>query len=281
MNCLRAFLCSRKSTRGSRVTSRRNSTPLHTVELSSCLQYPGSGDGRETAFWGGFGVDTPIDIRERLGSHARRASIPDATTQDEIDAALAGAPADLLVGARSLAEALARQFAPVGTTPPRPPHRGPVLAVIGSTDPITLGQVRHVRSVCPDLTYIPAPDGIVHVPIALPLPGGALIQATETSERVYPAVVARRLGGVVEALDLSTVTHLVLSGGATAQAVLSQLGIGALDVAGEIFPGLPVARAGTLTIVTKSGGFGEDDIFTRLLGCLLEAPEGDNACPTD
>ena len=58
----------------------------------------------------GFGVEAAIPVHERLGGHAGRCTIPDTRSQGDIREALAAAQAegaDLLVGARGLAEALA------------------------------------------------------------------------------------------------------------------------------------------------------------------------------
>ena len=61
-----------------------------------------------------------------------------------------------------------------------------------------------------------------------------------------------------------------LTGGATAEAVLEAMGIGTLDLHGECLPGLPVARAvsgaGALTVIAKSGGFGDENTLIGLAG---------------
>ena len=219
----------------------------------------------------GFGVAQPIDIAARLGRHATGATIPDIDEQDDIDRALATVAHDLPVGARGLAEALAKRLAPIAAAPPLPPISEPVLCVIGSTDPITARQVERLRAAM-DVTYIPAPDGEApaHLP---PLRGPTVLHATRGSGAT-PAAVARRLGESVVRLAPSAGATLVLSGGATAQAVLRALGIGILALAGEAMPGVPIARAGGFTIITKSGGFGTPDALLRLLGHLGEPERG-------
>lgn len=42
-------------------------------------------------------------------------------------------------------------------------------------------------------------------------------------------------------------------------------GITVLELVGEASPGLPLARGGSLTVVTKSGGFGDEETLNRLL----------------
>lgn len=52
---------------------------------------------------------------------------------------------------------------------------------------------------------------------------------------------------------------------------MEQLGISVLELLGEALPGLPIARAGGLTVVTKSGGFGDPDTLSTLLAPYLSA----------
>lgn len=229
----------------------------------------------------GFGVDQPIDIRSRLGVHARRSMVPDVTTQADIEAAVARADADLYVGARALGEALAGRMAPErALIPVAVSKEGPLLGIIGSTDPITLAQVAHVRRAYPDLTYVEAADGMVVARDSLNGKCDALVQAAESPETTDPVAVADRLGRLAASMIAVSGTHLILSGGATAKAVLEHLDVRTVTVAGEVLPGLPVARAGAFTIITKSGGFGAADTLTRLFGRLHGTGEKDDACPT-
>ncbi len=66
------------------------------------------------------------------------------------------------------------------------------------------------------------------------------------------------------ALARMPVDALVIFGGDTAYAVLSKLGCVDLEPLGEILPGVPVSRAGGLTLVTKAGGFGPPDLAARI-----------------
>lgn len=65
---------------------------------------------------------------------------------------------------------------------------------------------------------------------------------------------------------------LVLTGGATARAVLEILGVETLEVSGEIEPGVPWAvgagRFGEIAIVTKAGGFGDTLTLQRAVQFL-------------
>ena len=203
---------------------------------------------------GGFGVAAPVSVADRLGVHGARASIPDIERQSDINAALEATPCDLLVGARGLAEAMALRLAPSAATPQVDLPEAAAICVVGSTDPITLEQVRRLRTAVPALTYVDAPGGAA--PAQLP-PATALtlIQATVAPAPAAAALVEQRLGELLVRMDPPSGTLLVLSGGATAQAVLAALTVATLDVRGEALPGLPIARAGGFTIITKSGGF--------------------------
>jgi uncharacterized protein YgbK (DUF1537 family) len=213
---------------------------------------------------GGFGVSAPIDVAARLGHHAGKAHMPDVETQDDIDRALARIEHDLPVGARGLAEALAIRLAPVAAPPVVPSITAPVVCVIGSTDPITLAQIGRLRDANPGLHDIAAPNGVAPHDLP-PLGPMTLLQATAGGTPIDPALVARHLGETLLRMRVPPGATLFISGGATAQVVLRALGIGLLHLAGEALPGLPIARAGGFTIITKSGGFGTPDTLLHLL----------------
>lgn len=213
---------------------------------------------------GGFGVDEPVDIAARLGAHARTARIPDALVHSDIEAAVAEGDYDLPVGARALAEAMAVRMAPQGRAPVTTPAARRIIAIIGSADPITLEQVETLRRQMPELAYFAAPGGEVAT-ILPPAAALTLVQAVPGAVPVSAETVARRLGEALERLAPQPGTLLVITGGATAQAVLTRIGVEVLEVVGEALPGLPIAQADGFTIITKSGGFGGPDTLLRLL----------------
>ncbi|WEK03747.1 MAG: four-carbon acid sugar kinase family protein [Candidatus Devosia phytovorans] len=212
---------------------------------------------------GGFGVAEPIAIAERLGAHADVAAIPDIEDQTDIERALSQ-DVDLLIGARSLAEALAKMMAPDAVLPDLSLPQANVYCVIGSTDPITLRQLQHLRESNPDLVYIPAPNGTAPDGV-LPYPGRlTVIQAVPGDAPADGVAVGMALGQSLARLSPAPGSLLIFSGGATAQVILGQLGIRVLELVGEAQPGLPLARAGGYTVITKSGGFGDREALTRL-----------------
>lgn len=212
----------------------------------------------------GFGIDTPIDIAEKLGIHTGKAHVPDVSSQADIDAALAARCNDLPVGARGLAEALALRLAPRSspTTPELRFRRA--IFVVGSRDPITQVQIEWLRSMRPGLAYVEAPDGVPSARVA-PADTLAVIHATPGSGNSTPDAVARRLAVALDDAGPLDNALLVVSGGATAQIVLDHLGIAMVEVLGEALPGLPIARAGGFTLITKSGGFGNPDALVEIL----------------
>ncbi|WP_435169890.1 four-carbon acid sugar kinase family protein [Falsirhodobacter sp. 1013] len=206
----------------------------------------------------GFGVADPIAVASRLG---RPAAIPDTATEEEMRAALAHAGDALLIGARGLARALAVQLtgqkdedAPALAGP-----RG--MLIVGSRDPITLAQLAALEGVRP----VQAPNGMIP---ETPTADITLIQATQGDDRVDGTVVAANLAHGLRALP--TPDTLFLTGGATAEAVLSAQGIRTLRLLGEALPGLPVAQAAGMTIVAKSGGFGAEDTLACVIRMIRE-----------
>jgi D-threonate/D-erythronate kinase len=218
----------------------------------------------------GFGVAEPIDIRRRLGHHAEAAQIPAVSSQADIDTALA-AEFDLLVGARGLAEAIARSLSEAMPEPAPLSYAG-AFCVIGSIDPITLAQLDALRAQATDAAYIAAPDGKASesLPRTAPL---TIIQAVAGVGSAGSEAVAAGLADTLVRLAPPPGSLLVISGGATAQIVLNRLGIDVLEVLGEAMPGLPISRGGGLTVVTKSGGFGDKDTLRRLFSPILSRQE--------
>lgn len=215
---------------------------------------------------GGFGVGEAVDIAARLGRHANAATIPEIATQADIETALA-LPHDLPVGARGLAEAMARAMAPHSYLPDTSLPDARAYCIIGSTDPITLAQLAFLRARVSDLTYIAAPNGVG--PAQLPLPSPlTVLQATPGEAPADGTSVAKALAGTLARLDPPRGSLVVVSGGETAQIILGQLGIHVLNLVGEALPGLPLSRARGLTVVTKSGGFGTEETLQVLFAPL-------------
>lgn len=218
----------------------------------------------------GFGIDIAIVVAERLGRHVENTIVPDTLVSADMDVVLAAAESygtDLLIGARGLAEALARRMTTRDIADAASIPAGSATFVIGSRDPITLAQIDALRA-SSVLHYLPAPNGR----LAGAPPSGAqltLIQATTGANDVSPQIVADTLAdGLREKLSASTDT-LLLSGGATAEAVLRGLGFSRLRLHGECLPGLGLASAHGRCIIAKSGGFGQPDTLKTIADMIL------------
>ncbi|MGI2030787.1 four-carbon acid sugar kinase family protein [Rhizobium panacihumi] len=204
----------------------------------------------------GFGVDTPIVIAEKLGSHAARTHTPDTRSPADMDAALDAAQndgTDLLIGARGLAEALARRMTAGRDAQPAKIPTGRATFVIGSRDPITLAQIDALRA-GHDLTYIAAPNGQIS---ETPDADAALmlVQATPGQSDINPARVSEALAEGLKHNLAGYEGTLLLSGGATAEAVMRALGVSRFTLHGECLPGLGLASNEGRCIIAKSGGF--------------------------
>tara|TARA_R110001606_G_scaffold170438_1_gene315867 strand:+ start:20872 stop:21879 length:1008 start_codon:yes stop_codon:yes gene_type:complete len=206
----------------------------------------------------GFGVGSPINIKEVLEHHADIAIIPNCNSDEQLDLALEQMPDNgILVGARGLAFALARKLGITSVEPSR--LSGSIGIVIGSTDPITLAQVQQLPS---DLvSCIAAPAGIFEG--SYPDKNVTLLQATIGLKLTRDEVgknLAHSFRPIAEKCE-----NIVLSGGATAEAVLSELGVTVLFLEGELFSGIPVSHANGWRIVTKSGGFGDSSSLLNIV----------------
>jgi uncharacterized protein YgbK (DUF1537 family) len=221
----------------------------------------------------GFGVETPISVSERLGRHAARCIVPDIGDQVEMLAALKAAQAsgcDLLVGARGLADALARQMTDGKELRQAEVPQGPALFVIGSRDPITLAQVERLRQ-AHDIRSYTAENGELAQSGKDDLADRAivLVQATSGASPRTSAEVSKNLAENVHPRFTQHARTLLMSGGATAEAVLAKMGISRFRLAGECLPGLGIAYSQNYCIIAKSGGFGQSETLVDVANMIL------------
>ncbi|WP_175718444.1 four-carbon acid sugar kinase family protein [Burkholderia anthina] len=228
-----------------------------------------------------FGRDPTLPVREssvpalfqahgvdvaaaRDAEHARElldvcdAVVVDARTEVELDAIVgkfAGRRDLLLAGSTGLLRALARGLSrPEASSPgdeykPASPLRCPWL-VVGSLNPRSRRQLGVVRS-----------KSRIHV--------------LATSDDRLPAQEERRAAlhdlvtQVVHLVRSGACDGLVVTGGETARRIVDALPAVSLRVCREILPGIPLAEVrtaqGTFPMITKAGGFGDDD---ALLACV-------------
>ncbi len=218
----------------------------------------------------GFGVEVPISVAERLGGHAAKASIPDASTEAEMRDLLEDAEGngtELLIGARGLAEALAERMSGGAEARAAEVSAGPALFVIGSRDPITLAQIDTLRDALA-LSYLPAPNG--RLVRAGDVAGAiTLVQAVPGEGEVTPEAVSEALAESVCPGFVEAAGTVLLSGGATAEAVLKKMGVQRFRLLGECLPGLGLAEVDGRCIIAKSGGFGAPGTLREIAEAVL------------
>jgi uncharacterized protein YgbK (DUF1537 family) len=250
------------------ISAELDVTPFHSALVAPAI--PDFGRIVKSGDLNGFGVDAPISLAEKLGRHSANCIIPDTSNQAEMLAALEAAQAagcDLLIGARGLADALARQMTNCEELRPAEVPQGPALFVIGSRDPITLAQVERLRQ-AHVVRYGAAENGELehlvedHQPIAL-------VQATPGDCERTTAEVSANLAQSVHPKLTQRAKTILMSGGATADAVLANMDISRFRLAGECLPGLGIAFSRDYCIIAKSGGFGQSDTLVVLADMIL------------
>jgi uncharacterized protein YgbK (DUF1537 family) len=197
-----------------------------------CTAFPEQGRVVKSGFVHAASALLPVPQIEGVESR-------DAATTAELDEiarhALSRHPWPLLIGSSGLAGSLARLLA-------RPPIssaalvcRGTPVLCIGSSHPVTVRQIDWLRSQ-------PRQDYLL-VPVEMYCP------------------------------DFPLTGGLFLCGGDTALMVCRKLDVHWIELAGEIQRGIPIGRihggvADGCTVVTKSGGFGADDVLGHVIDVL-------------
>ena len=202
----------------------------------------------------GNGVDLlPVGTEDQLEQGIRRALdrgtrvlLCDSETQQDLDRLAAAAyriqKPILWTGSAGLASGLAFQFPPARSAMPIDYvwPEGRTLLFVGTGHPVTVLQVLHLQK------SAGAAASNIH-----------RIQWNNSSAEY-----------VRSAFSESPVAVLILTGGDTATFVLQTLNADAIRLAGELAPGVPWGfveggEADGCVIVTKSGGFGQQDTLTK------------------
>lgn len=111
----------------------------------------------------------------------------------------------------------------------------------------------------PVLVYASAPPGSV-----------AAIQARLGRDRAGQ-LIEEAMAAIAKGLAAAGVRRFVVAGGETSGAVVSALGIEAMEIGPQIAPGVPATLSyGTprLALALKSGNFGGPDFFAKALAML-------------
>ena len=228
----------------------------------------------------------------------------DAATDSDL-ASIAGVaarhfPDALLAGSAGLAAAVASWMAPgsgAGEHGAIPRFTSPILVVSGSWNPVTLSQIDELSKVSSlDLVDVDAEDVIApraqleaqieaastrvkdglrrgrDVALILRPPSADSVTSRDSAISKHSALLGTFVSSIIRSvLPDSKVSGLVLTGGDTAFAVLSALGVEGIAVEGELEAGIPfgIVLGGRLDrrlVVTKGGGFGD----ARTLSSIVE-----------
>lgn len=198
-----------------------------------------------------------IAAAPEANSEGRPVILIDAETQSDLNAAAArwrGTPNLLWVGSRGLAEALAGVVCSVS-------HPPLALVIVGTNHPVTRRQITCAPRLAPapaqGLILPDANNPLLIDPVPVTRDGAATRAALH---RILPRLHLAAPGK----------TCLLVTGGDTLADVLARTRAGWVECLGEVQPGLPLGRihGGQLDgelVLTKSGGFGSDDLIASLL----------------
>lgn len=187
----------------------------------------------------------------------------------------------LLVGSSGLGSAIARHVAAGDearmATPPSRYQR--LWFVVGSHHARSAEQVQVLlgqREVSTMVLPLDEPPGALPTPQPTPRLALVHVEGLGGPALADPQRIATRLAQLTAAMvgeRPAAGTALLMTGGDTARAILSRLGVRAIAVIGSAAPGVvhgTIAVGGQpVGIVTKSGGFGEPGLFVQMVRELL------------
>ena len=181
-------------------------------------------------------------------------------------ALLAGSAGLAAATARILAERLGKSTPSEFAAPTRSEKRGPVVLILGSVHPATQAQMDFlVRS--KRVTHIKLDEGARQKAQKAMNQGQSILVTTSQQ------LDSDRLLRFLPVFDSQAARGVALSGGDTAFAILSALGASGIKLVGEVLPGIPHGHimgglASGLPVVTKAGGFGNEDALAVVVDFL-------------
>lgn len=205
----------------------------------------------------------------------------DADLQHTVRALGTGLRDCVLVGSAGIAAAVAQVCLASGAAPARPRISGQVLIAVGSRAGQSAAQVAALQ-VQSGVVLLDAPNGRVADAALLQSDAPTLVlRATpggDGREGNAEEVAALLAQAVVRLLRNRPVSALLATGGDTAVAILDALSRPALQVMGDLLPGIPYCRLDldgrTLWLLTKAGGFGTRDTLIEVLALLRASTSG-------
>src|SRR5262245_24627347 len=203
----------------------------------------------------------------------------DAETDADLDALAAAAlasPALILAGSAGLAARVAARLGHAAPAAPLPRGRA-WLIVAGSLHPATRAQIRALEAAGiagAVVDAVSAPDRHTRALAGRLAAGQPVFLAS--AEADVPAAATRRnvaaaLGtAAARVIERARPDLVAVTGGDTARALMAALGADRLELTGAPLSGLGMGQlatraAGSLSWLSKAGGFGAADLFTALL----------------
>jgi uncharacterized protein YgbK (DUF1537 family) len=244
------------------------------------------------------GASAIRDAMTAMAEEGRRFAIVDAVNDSHLLAIGAAAASHALItGGSGVAMGLPENFRRAGLLPERadpgalPAVAGAAAVLAGSCSRATLGQLGFAREHVPvfELDPLAVPDAARLAAGAIDWASGRLgatpivIAASAPPDKVAAvqqllgrdaagALIEDAMARIAVALVAGGVRRLVVAGGETAGAVVSQLGVRSLRIGAEIDPGVPWTYAeggdAPLLLALKSGNFGARDFFLKAFAVL-------------
>ncbi|MEO5861322.1 MAG: four-carbon acid sugar kinase family protein [Burkholderiales bacterium] len=238
------------------------------------------------AFGGKLGVfvheiDRPLDLQLAPGE-AVHVYIVDAENDNDLlrlaQFALAHRDEVVVAGSSGLGNALA--VAIYGSALNLKVRRDaqPLLYIVGSRTPQSAAQLERLVDFGAQLIVIESHEGNVDLERAI-----ANLARLDPNKSAYVLTLRQRDKVIPEASlvanALATVGHrliseldvgaIIVTGGDTAQALMAELAVESVDLAGELMPGIAIGivpyRQRNFKLVTKAGGFGDPELFVTLM----------------
>ncbi|MGA7669628.1 MAG: four-carbon acid sugar kinase family protein [Nitrolancea sp.] len=225
-------------------------------------------------------------VNELLTARSTGIMIADAETDTDlatIARAVLSSGLRLICGSAGLCHPLAQQIQTGHDTAANPPIQagGPIITIAGSLHTATIKQIERARAagiavIEPVNFATRAIDVIVEQAATQVENGQDVVIASHLVDDSTPSdlAVSDRLARLADRLLRRVQAGgLVLTGGDVASATCRELGIRAIDLFGEVQPGIPygVLRGGgadMMPVVTKAGGFGDADAIVTSIRFL-------------
>jgi 4-hydroxythreonine-4-phosphate dehydrogenase len=233
----------------------------------------------------------------RDAAQAHQALVCDAETDDDLRAiAVAGqslGPSTIWAGSAGLARHLPEAAGLVRTSQPAPGqlHRdGPVICAVGSLSDVSHEQFSHLPSQEGVASFVIQPDllragsgapgwaeqsAAFQRAIAAGQDLAILIGKAANPDPAEGLILCAALGRLL-APHLPYARGLVATGGETARALLLAAGVPALQLVGEVEPGIPLSiaapggSAAGLPVITKAGAFGRPETLRHCRSILRD-----------